>query len=235
MAASRGLHVGQLADGSLPRLSDVVPQADDRLVPVLVLEAEHAHAGGAAEEEPPGARRQSEPAGRDHADDVAAGERQHVALDAAHAGDEAVGPGGDVLRRFAVRAAVAEQLPAGPLLQDVPGQLPLEAAVVPLDQVRIDLRDRPEAGQLARLRGTLQRAGEDARRRRTAAAARRAGGRAPRRVRSAADRCGRCAGASRSRPCRRAGRGTVLAVRMTWFLQDDLGRRGFRPAGGSCP
>ena len=86
---------------SLPRLGDVVPEADDRFVAVLVLEAEHAHAGGAAVEEPPGARRQAEPAGRDHPDDVPARERQHVPLDAPHPGDEAVGPGGDVPRRFA--------------------------------------------------------------------------------------------------------------------------------------
>src|SRR5262245_38509548 len=83
---------------SLPGLSDVVPQADDRFVSAVVLEAEHADTGGAAEEKPPGAGREPEPTGRDHPDDVGAGECQDVALDAAYAGDEAVGPGGDVLR-----------------------------------------------------------------------------------------------------------------------------------------
>src|SRR5207248_2746543 len=50
---------------------------------------------------------------------------------------------------------------AGLLLEDLLGLLPLEAAVVPLDQIRFDLRDGPEAAQFARPRGPLQRAGED--------------------------------------------------------------------------
>src|SRR5262245_5862202 len=45
---------------SLPRSGDVVPEANDRFFPVLVLEAEHADAGGAAVEEPPRGRRQAE-------------------------------------------------------------------------------------------------------------------------------------------------------------------------------
>ena len=65
-----------------------------------MFEGEHAHAGGPAIEEPPGARRQPEPAGRDHASDVAAGEGQDVAREVADAGDEAVGAGGDILRGF---------------------------------------------------------------------------------------------------------------------------------------
>ena len=51
---------GQTGHGrldSLPRLGNVVPNADDGLVSVLVLETEHAHAGGAAVEEPSGLRR----------------------------------------------------------------------------------------------------------------------------------------------------------------------------------
>src|SRR5262249_56453149 len=76
-----------------PWLPDVVPQADDRLVSAVMLESEYAHTRGAAEEIPPGPRRQPEPAGGDHADDVPAGERQLVAVDAAHRGDEPVGPG----------------------------------------------------------------------------------------------------------------------------------------------
>ncbi len=97
-------------------------------------------------------------------------------------------------------------------------QHPLEAAVVPLDQVRIDLRDRPEAGQLAGPRGALQRAGEDA-----------GEGESPQPLAELAgafltglvQRDVGAAGAlveSRSRPCRRAGRGTVSAFRMAWDL-----------------
>src|SRR5437016_4154045 len=97
-------------------MSNVVPQADDRFLTAGVLEPEYADAGGAAEEKPPGAWWQPEPTRRDHPDDVGAGERQDVALDAACPGDEAVGPGGDVLRRLTAGAAVAEHFPAGPLL-----------------------------------------------------------------------------------------------------------------------
>jgi len=62
----------------------------------------------------------------------------------------------DIFRRFAVRAAVVETIANPTFLQNVPGQLaPIEAAVVPLRQVGIDFGGRPEAGQRARLRGTL--------------------------------------------------------------------------------
>src|SRR5690242_20237033 len=124
-------------------MSHVVPQADDRFVTPVVLEPEHADAGRAAEEKPPGAWRQPEPTGRDHPDDVGAGERQDVPADVLYPGDEAVGPGGDVVRGFPAGAAVAEEFPARPLLQNVPGLPPLEAAVVPLHQVGIDLRYLP--------------------------------------------------------------------------------------------
>src|SRR5437899_3291078 len=142
-------------------MSGVIPQADDRLVAALVLKAEDTNRGRATEEKSPGAGRQSQPASGDHPDDVSTGKRQDIALDAAHPSDKAIGPGGDVLRRFSVRAAVAEHLPAWPLLEDVLGPLALETAIVPLHQVRIDIGNLPEAGQRAGLCGTLQRTGEN--------------------------------------------------------------------------
>src|SRR5262249_6642567 len=147
---------------SLPRFTDVVPQSDDRFVTSVVLEAEHAHAGGAAVEQPSESWRQAVPACRNHPNDVAAGERQYVAIDAVYPLDEAVGPHGNGFGRFAAGGAIAVEFPAGPLPQDVVGQLPLVAAVVPLDEVGIYLGAGPEAGQFARLRGTLQGAGENA-------------------------------------------------------------------------
>jgi hypothetical protein len=69
---------------------------------------------------------------------------------------------GDLLRRFAVQGAVAEQLPTRPVFQDVAGKRPLPAAVVPFDEVGIDLGDCSTAGQFTRLRGTLQGTGEHA-------------------------------------------------------------------------
>jgi len=73
-----------------------------------MLEAQHTHAGGTAEEHPSRGRRQPVPAGRDHPDDVAAGKRQNVARYAVNPSDEAVSPDGDVLGRFAAWATVAK-------------------------------------------------------------------------------------------------------------------------------
>src|SRR5262245_34852419 len=81
-------------------LPHVVPQTDNRLVEIVVLEAKHADAGGPTIEEPTCARWQAQPSGSNHADDMAAGERQGIAIDAAHPSDEAIGSGGDILRRF---------------------------------------------------------------------------------------------------------------------------------------
>src|SRR5438105_782180 len=120
---------------SLPRLADVVPQTNDRVSAAVMLEAEHAHAGRVAEEEAPRLRRQAQPTGRDHADDVAAGKPQHVAIDVVDAGEEAGGTGGDVCGRFAFGAAIMVEFPAGPFPHDVARSLALEAAVIPLDQV----------------------------------------------------------------------------------------------------
>src|SRR5262245_46843575 len=100
--------------------------------------------------------------GRDHPDDVAAGDRQHVARDGLYPGEKAVSAGGNVSRRFPVGTAIAVEFPAGPLLEDVARQLPLEAAVVPLDQIVIDSRADAEPGQRTRLRGPQQRTGENA-------------------------------------------------------------------------
>src|SRR5262249_31714260 len=108
---------GRLA--SLPRMRDVVPQADDRFLTALLLERQYAHTGGAPQQNPRGGRGRRAPAGRNQPDDVGTGERQDGALDATYPGDEVVGPGGDVLRRFTIGAAVAEHFPAGPLLQNV--------------------------------------------------------------------------------------------------------------------
>ena len=147
---------------SLTWLTDEAPQTKNQLIAAVVFEAEHAHTGGLAEEHPPPSWRKAEPAGRNHTDDVAAGESQHIARDAVYPSEKAVRAGGNVSRRFPVWTAIAVELPAGPLLQDVACQLPLEAAVVPLDQVVIDFRASPEAGQLTGLRGPQQRTGENA-------------------------------------------------------------------------
>jgi len=79
---------------SRPRLSNVVPQGDDRLIKPVVLKREHADARRTAEKMPPSGRRQSQPPGRDHSDDVGTGEGEGIASDAAYPLNEAVGPNG---------------------------------------------------------------------------------------------------------------------------------------------
>src|SRR4051794_20205571 len=99
----------------------MVPQFDDWFSAIVMLEGEHADTGGATVETPPGSGRHSQPAGRNHPDDVAAGERQHIAGGFVQPADEVLGPNRDLLRRLTARTAVAEQFPAGTILQNVPG------------------------------------------------------------------------------------------------------------------
>src|SRR5262245_1690397 len=81
---------------SLTWLTDEVPQTKNRLIATVVFFCEHAHTGGLAEEHPPRRWRKAEPAGRNHADDVAAGDRQHIAGDAVYPSEKAVCAGRNV-------------------------------------------------------------------------------------------------------------------------------------------
>src|SRR5262245_21254560 len=73
--------------GSGPRVTDIVPQSDDRFRH-RVLVAEDAQARGSEEEEAPGRRLEPEPARGEHAQEVAAREEQHVAAGRAKARDD---------------------------------------------------------------------------------------------------------------------------------------------------
>src|SRR5262245_6920272 len=119
-------------EASLPQ-GDLVPQPDDRLVAVVVFKAEFAHAGRFAEEAAACPRGQAEPAGGDHADDVAAGEGQYIAAEVTHLLDESISAAGDVLGGFAVGAAIAKEFPAGPIPDNVAGQLPFVDPVIPFE------------------------------------------------------------------------------------------------------
>src|SRR5262249_12869053 len=147
---------------SLPRFTDIVPQADDRLLTGVMLKAEHAHAGGAAEENPPRGPPPAAPAGPNHTVDGAPGQRQTDAPHPLYSGDDAVGPQSDVFGGFSASAAIPEEFPARPIFQDITRKCPVQAAVVPFDEVGIYLRDRSKTGQLACLGGALQGTGENA-------------------------------------------------------------------------
>src|SRR5262249_30666588 len=139
-----------LLGGIALHVARLVPQPDHR-ARRLVLVAERAQARRAEHEEPAvDARFEPEPTRRQHPDEVAAREQQDVPPDRAHAPDHRVGPRADLPGRLASRAAVAEELPARTLRPDLGGAAALVLAVVPLDEIRIDLGDRGETAQLAR-------------------------------------------------------------------------------------
>src|SRR5271169_1759879 len=92
---------------------------------------------------------------------MCARKQQDVALNAAHTVDDAIGPRAYLGWGFAVRAAVAKQLPIRALLQDLGGSAAFVFAIVPFHQIGIALGVVAETRQLAGSRCALQRAGED--------------------------------------------------------------------------
>src|SRR5262245_51010985 len=85
-------------------------------------------------------------------------EEQHVALLGAHPADHAVGARPDLRRRLAAGTAVAEELPVGALGVDLGRGPALVVAIVPLDEVAVELGRVREAGELAGARRALERA-----------------------------------------------------------------------------
>ena len=141
-------------------MAGVVPEADDGAIGGAVV-AEGGEGGGVEGEEGAQSEGLVEPAAGEGAEEVAAGEDQDVALDGAEAGDDAVGAGGDVGDGLAARRAVVKDVPRGVLAVDLVGAEAFVGAVVPFDQVGVELRGACEAGELAGSAGALQGAGED--------------------------------------------------------------------------
>jgi len=75
---------------SIVHLTFEVPQADDGFILVIVFEIQLAEACWSAIEESTRARLESQPAGRDHASNGAAGKRQDISTRAQHMRCEAV-------------------------------------------------------------------------------------------------------------------------------------------------
>ena len=88
-------------------------------------------------------------------------EEQDVARQRAEPLHHPVGAGADSRDRLAARAAVTEQIPAGPLAADLVGAPAFVIAVIPLGQVRDGHGPVAEARQLARPPRSLQWADED--------------------------------------------------------------------------
>src|SRR3984893_945494 len=83
----------------------------------------------------PGSRFESEPAGGEHSQEMSARKNQYVAFDGAYPTDDTIGPGANLLRRFSVRATVAEQLPVGSYRMNLRSSNAFIIAVVPLDEI----------------------------------------------------------------------------------------------------
>jgi hypothetical protein len=138
---------------------NLVPEVDRRLGPV-VLVPHRAEAGRAQQKVPARPRFEAEPARGKHSEKVPARKEQHVAVHCPHPASHPVGPRPDLVRQLPSRAAVAEQLPVRALGTDVGAGETFVRAVVPFEQVRLDLSRGGEAGQLARPDRPLQGARE---------------------------------------------------------------------------
>ena len=106
-------------------------------------------------------RGQRYPAGRQHPQQVAMGEEEHVAVDGRleASRDDSVGASPDLLSRLAARPRTGPDRPARILGADLGGRSALMGAVVPLGQVVVDEAVR-EPGDPSGLRGTRSRARE---------------------------------------------------------------------------
>src|SRR5262245_30887099 len=102
-------------------MPSVVPQPDDRLRQVVFV-AQRTQARGAQQEVSTERDIESEPTSSEYAQEMPAGEQQHVTFDRAHAFDRAIRSCADLGRRFAFGAAIAKQLPLRALLVDVGGK-----------------------------------------------------------------------------------------------------------------
>jgi len=87
-----------------------------------------------------------------------AGKKQYIPRHRAHAIHYAIGPRRSVGWRFPSWATIAEQFPVGTLRPDLGGSPPFIIAIVPFDQILVDIRHGPKASQLSGALGTLQRA-----------------------------------------------------------------------------
>ena len=75
---------------------------------------------------------QAEPARRQHPQEMRARKHQDTAVGGAELAYDRIGARADIHRHLATRTAVAKNVPAGPLNEDLPGGQPLIGAIVPL-------------------------------------------------------------------------------------------------------
>ncbi len=134
-----------------------VPAAESRDAPIP---REHREGGRVEQQLGAGRRRQPQPAGGEHPQQVAVGEQRHRPLGRPRPGDQPIRPAGHRLGGFALRAAVPEHQPVRLLGMDLVCGEPLIAPVVPLLQVGVEHRPLRQSRQGTGLAGALQRAAE---------------------------------------------------------------------------
>src|SRR5271169_1393213 len=141
-------------------MTAIVPKVDCGLGQ-FVLVAQCAQARSAQQEVPATRRVETEPADGEHPQEMPARKNQHVTFDRTHPAHDAVGPRANLARRLSSGTAVTEELPVRALCMDFSRSAAFILAIVPLDQVGIDLGRTAKPGQLAGSSRALQGTGED--------------------------------------------------------------------------
>jgi hypothetical protein len=86
---------------------------------------------------------------------MSAGKEQNIPREGTDAFHYAIGPGRDLLRRFSAGTTIAEEFPSGAFREYVNGQTAFVLAVVPFDQIAIDLGGGSKASELTGPHGAL--------------------------------------------------------------------------------
>src|SRR5580765_4904803 len=94
---------------------------------------------------------------------MAVAEQGDVSRCGANLGDNAIGARADLFRRLAARTAVSKHRPTGPRQADLLCLESLVLAIVPLDQVGLDIGKLAKASEHAGFAGALERTSEDQR------------------------------------------------------------------------
>src|SRR5947207_3598888 len=152
---SSGNPVCEFLPHSVACMPGIVPKSDCRIGKVMFV-AESAKACYVQHKEFSDKWLEAQPAGSEHAQEMPARKNQHIAFDRAQPTDDTIGSGTDLLWRFSVGATVAKQLPAGPLRTNLRRSKTFVIAVVPFDQIAIELCYCTESGQFTGPNGALQ-------------------------------------------------------------------------------
>src|SRR6266852_386940 len=140
-------------------MTSIVPQMNGGLIHTVFM-AEAAQAGRVEHQRSADNCFHPNPTRGQHSEKVATREKQNVAGDSAYSLHYAVCPRSNVFWRFAPRAAVAEQLPVRAFCKDVSRVAAFVLAIVPFDQVTVNLGHGSKPSQFARLHGPTQRTGK---------------------------------------------------------------------------